>query len=156
MGSFHRRTMRVVRQSSDAGYRLTELPDVTAACTRCGGCMSALNNPDGSVAVGINLPKSLSIRQDARLLKSGQLIEIAVPSKILLALSSVVYLLPVVLMLFFAVSCDLLFAASEVQVAGSAVVGLCLGLGSIVFFEPTLRSHISSRLTLRSGTDSHQ
>lgn len=153
MGSFHRRTMRVVRQTSDAGYELAEPAGLIPACSRCGSCASALNSPDVTAAVAINLPKSLLVQQNVRPVKNGQLIEIAVPSAILIALSSVVYLLPVLLMLFFAVSSDLLFAASESQVAGSAVVGLCLGLGSTAFFEPSLRSHISRRLTLRSGTD---
>lgn len=154
MTSYHRRVLQVVKQTADANCSFAPVGD--NACNRCGGCTSGLMN-GASVSSEIILPYSLLKKQNLPPLKIGQSLDAMVPATMLLALSSLVYLLPVVLMLFFSVSCDLLLDASEAQIAGSAVVGLCLGLGSVVFFGPALRSLIYTRLILSSGsTDSNQ
>lgn len=81
-------------------------------------------------------------------LKTGSSIDLQIPGAMLLALSSVVYLLPIILMLFFTVCCDVLLSANEGYVAMSAAAGFCLGLVAIVFLQPALRSLVTRHLTI--------
>jgi|GEM_PF-4667218 len=102
------------------------------------------------ISANIELPVKLLQRREMPPLIIGQALEMEAPAGMLLGLSSVVYLSPVVLMLFSMVCCSLLFPASEALIAVSAILGLGVGLGSIVFFGPSLRSHITKRLVVRS------
>ena len=122
-----RRTLQVVRHTA-TDSKLVAAAINNAACQGCRGCTGATSHP-----VDIDLQKSDLIQHKIRSLQIGQTVELELPEAMLLALSSVVYLLPVLLMLFFTVCCDLLFAASEAQIAASAFVGLGLGLACIVF-----------------------
>ena len=83
--------------------------------------------------------------------KVGDYVEIKAPAGMLLALSSVFYLAPAILMLFFAVSCSFLYPDSEALVAVSAAIGLGVGLGAIIFFGPALRSIVTKQLVVRSN-----
>ena len=80
----------------------------------------------------------------------GDSIAIEAPGSLLLALSSVFYLAPAILMLFFAVSCSFLYPDSEALVALAAACGLGLGLGAILFFGPALRLLVTKQLIVRS------
>ena len=86
----------------------------------------------------------------AEAVRIGDSVTIEAPGSMLLALSSVFYLAPAILMLFFAVSCSFLYPDSEALVALAAACGLGLGLGAILFFGPALRLLVTKQLIVRS------
>ncbi len=149
----HRRALLVVKQS-DTGVscelvaRKSISPDISGICGSCGACAgrSARNT------INFEIPATAG-RQNSIALNPGDTVEVTAPAGVLLTLSSVVYFLPVVLMLFFSVCGDLLFPSSEARVALSAVFGLGLGFGAIFLLRPALRSYIMKRLTVCSSFD---
>ncbi len=174
----HRRKLLVVRQSATGSVcELVNSRVDNAACRSCGSCSGLLSNPDKTTPIELpfdlavdqvmdpavdqamdstvepatDSPISLFHQYGLHSLKTGQSFELEVPAGMLLALSSVVYVLPVVLMLFFMLCCDLFFGASEAQIALSAFVGFGAGLSAIVFLAPALRLHIAKYLTVRSS-----
>jgi len=178
MDTPHRRILRVVRQSEES--TTCELPVSDGACGSCRGCSSFLSANGGlTVRAGrdgeatksptdlppkslikIELPTGLFAvsgthragRPDGEpeAVRVGDSIAIEAPGSLLLALSSVFYLAPAILMLFFAVSCSFLYPDSEALVALAAACGLGLGLGAILFFGPALRLLVTKQLIVRS------
>ena len=178
MDTPHRRILRVVRLSEES--TTCELPVSDGACGSCRGCSSFLSANGGLVAragrdgeatkspadlppkslIKIELPTGLFAvsgthragRPDGETesVRVGDSIAIEAPGSLLLALSSVFYLAPAILMLFFAVSCSFLYPDSEALVALAAACGLGLGLGAILFFGPALRLLVTKQLIVRS------
>jgi len=144
--SSHRRTLVVVQQS--VASTSCEIFSDRSSCGQCNGC-SGLFKGESDDASGIELTGRLQV-QVGRDIRIGDTLELQAPAQMLLALSSVIYLSPVVLMLFFTVCCGILYPGSEAAVAISAAVGLALGLSALVFFAPALRSYISKQLVVRS------
>ena len=95
---------------------------VRSACAGCNGRCLGMLNRDRPV------PLSRALLPTDLLLRPGQVIRLHVPRVTLIGLSSLVYLLPVVLMLLLAIACEYLLDASEVMTAGAALVGLLAGL----------------------------
>jgi len=170
MDTPHRRILRVVRQSEES--TTCELPAGNRACGSCRGCsflsangVAATSDPSAQSSVKVELPSGLipgagthpasnadSNAGSARVgVREGDFIVIEAPASLLLALSSVFYLAPAILMLFFSVCCSILYPNSEALVAVSAAGGLSVGLGVIIFFGPALRSLVTRQLIVRSN-----
>ncbi len=80
----------------------------------------------------------------------GDSVQFEASGLMLLALSSLVYLSPVLLMLLFSVCCSLIYPASEAMVALSAAVGLGVGLGAIYLIGGgMLRSQLGNHLAVK-------
>lgn len=152
MSAVHHRKLLVVKQFGIVvscelvSHSSTRSAVLNSCCSSCGGCGGLADKK----IIDFQIPASFRQLSPA-VVKVGETVEVMAPQGVLLTLSSVVYFLPVLLMLFFSVCGDLLFPSSEVIVALSAVFGLGLGLGTIVLFRPALRSYIMKRLTVRSG-----
>jgi len=136
------------------------------AGTKCIGCSHLAGGEKGVVQQHIVMPtpaiqyRNIGPNQTAQnrnssssngAVRVGDTVALEAPASLLLTLSSVIYLAPVILMLFFAVSCGFLYPDSEAAVAVSAVIGLSVGLGVIVLIEPALRLLITKKLLLSSN-----
>jgi positive regulator of sigma E activity len=95
-------------------------------CQRCsGGCLRRLlGSADEQVVV---LPRE-HFAVTGHELSRGRRVQITFPTPLLLALSSVVYLVPVIVMLLFAIGCSLLVPDSEALLLGALCLGLAVGL----------------------------
>ena len=150
MDRSHRRILRVVHQSATS--TTCELPARSGLCCAgsCGGCSWLTSGASRSTAQtpGIELPSAL-VRAPGDSIRVGDSIELEAPAGMLLALSLVFYLVPAILMLFFAVSCSFLYPESEALTAVAAFGGLSIGLGAIIICGPALRSCVTNQLTVR-------
>ncbi len=133
----HRRTMVVIEKSGDQLLcRVDKTPECSAGC---GGCPAS----SGMVA----LPPELL---DGKANAVGDSLHFEASGLMLLALSSLVYLSPVVLMLLFSVCCRLIYPESEVMIALSAVIGLSAGLGAVYFVGGNmLRKQLGNHLAVK-------
>ncbi|MEM7259596.1 MAG: SoxR reducing system RseC family protein, partial [Pseudomonadota bacterium] len=76
----------------------------------------------------VRLPRS--IVESVAHVQVGDELQLSLPRPMLMSLSSLVYLLPVVLMLLFAIACQFLFGGSEAATVLAALIGL--GAGFVV------------------------
>ena len=81
-------------------------------------------------------------------LSDGSQITIMVQSGTLIALSSLVYLAPLILMLLSAVVCEMMISQSDSAVAGSAAFGLAVGLLAVKTVLSTLDQNRTSKTLL--------
>lgn len=174
MNNLHRRTLLAIRQSAE--FTTFELQAGETSCSdsdqtraKCIGCSRLVSGAESGVSQRIVFPTTAIRYQNAEqdqntepnqngqnrgnrsekgTIRVGDSVVLEAPSGLLLALSSVIYLVPVILMLFFAVSCGFLYSDSEAAVAVSAAIGLGIGLGAIILIEPALRLLITKKLHL--------
>lgn len=134
-----------ITEQSEQQIRLRICRDV---CTGCDGkCLGILLSraDQNSVVVGRNLLDSESGGFSA-----GNRVTVMVRSETLIALSSLVYLLPLVLMLLSAVACEMVVSQSDSAVAWSAVFGLVCGLALVKTVLSKLdHNRISQTLSIR-------
>ena len=110
-----------------------------ANCTGCGRSSTATREI-------VTLPALASANPS---LVPGDVFELTMRGEILIALSSLVYLLPLLLMLLFAVCSSLVFPGQESLVALAAVLGLGVGMVSVYLFGDRIRQELQKHLTAR-------
>jgi len=125
----HRRTLLAVQQSAE--HTTFELQSGENSCTgsenagtKCIGCSHLAGGEKGVVQQHIVMPtpaiqyRNIGPNQTAQnrnssssngAVRVGDTVALEAPASLLLTLSSVIYLAPVILMLFFAVSCGFLY-----------------------------------------------
>ena len=78
--------------------------------------------------IPLELVRPSALSESFATVGGGEGLKMEVSSQMLLALSLLVYLLPVLLMLLFAVGCHILYPASDALVALAGVGGFGIGL----------------------------
>ena len=120
-----RETMVLVEHASDQLRCYVYANQRCAAnCTGCGHSSTATREI-------VTLPALASAKPS---LAPGDVFELTMRGEILIALSSLVYLLPLLLMLLFAVCSSLVLPGQESLVALAAVLGLGVGMVSVYLF----------------------
>ena len=122
----HRRNLTVVEtQSSALVCRLDRSEEFGApACHGCSGCI----RDSRLFVIPLELVRPSALSESFATVGGGEGLKMEVSSQMLLALSLLVYLLPVLLMLLFAVVCHILYPASDALVALAGVGGFGIGL----------------------------
>ena len=111
--------------------------------SNCGGCSQAVKSDKRLVS----LPADILASSNATL-APGDRFELTTRGEILIALSSLVYLAPLLLMLLFAVCSSVLLPGQEGQVALSSVAGLGLGMVAVCFCGERVRLKLQSHLAV--------
>jgi len=137
-----RQTLVLVEHAAD---QLRCYVDTKQHCAvGCTGCsQSAKADP-----TRVSLPAGLLTSSNV-ILAPGDAFELTARGEILIALSSLVYLSPLLLMLLFAVSSSVLLPGQEGLVALAAVLGLGLGMVAVCFFGDRVRLKLQSHLAVR-------
>lgn len=98
-------------------------------CTGCDGkCLGMLFSRSEPNSVEVS---RLHIDSTSGQFTAGDKVRVLVRPKTLIALSSLVYLAPLILMLLSAVACEMMISQSDSAVAGSAALGLVAGLAMV-------------------------
>jgi len=135
-----RETMVLVEHASDQLRCYVYANQRCAAnCTGCGHSSTATREI-------VTLPALASAKPS---LAPGDVFELTMRGEILIALSSLVYLLPLLLMLLFAVCSSLVLPGQESLVALAAVLGLGVGMVSVYLFGDRIRLMLQNHLTVR-------
>jgi len=79
----------------------------------------------------------------------GDVFELTMRGEILIALSSLVYLSPLLVMLLFAVGSSIMLPGQESLVALAAVLGLGVGMVSVYLLGGRIRLRLQNHLTVR-------
>lgn len=112
-----------VTEQSEQQVRLRVCREPCAGCD--GKCLGMLFSRTDQNAVEVNRNLLEIVTGE---LTDGSQITVKVQSGTLIALSSLVYLVPLILMLLSAVVCEMMISQSDSAVAGSAAFGLAGGL----------------------------
>jgi len=90
-----------------------------------------------------------SLASTSSSLAPGDVFELTMRGEILIALSSLVYLSPLLVMLLFAVGSSIMLPGQESLVALAAVLGLGVGMVSVYLLGGRIRLRLQNHLTVR-------
>jgi len=139
----HHRTLVLQEHVADQLHCTVKSEQSCAAnCVGCGQSRTA-------EPVRVSLPASLIASSDHTIGSDGSF-ELSIRGEMLIALSSLVYLSPVVLMLLFCAGCSVLYPGQESRIALAAAIGLGIGLTAVGLGGDRFRQKLSSHMTVRS------
>lgn len=135
------RTCDAVASVASVDTEFVEVEVVREACAGCNGrCL-------GFAAGNSTIKLPVVLVDDNVLLRKGDVVSLSTPRHTLIGFSLLVYLLPIVLMLLFAVACDIFVSSAELAVTAFALGGLAIGAAvsriAISRFAQLARAQIS-------------